>query len=68
MADDMDLAATIADQHLARSINAARKPVPAGAPGICDECGDDMPRLIGGRCAPCRDGHRANTRIGKVRQ
>ena len=26
-----------------------------GGPGICDLCGEDMPRLINGVCAPCRD-------------
>ena len=26
-----------------------------GEPGECDKCGEDMPRLVGGVCAPCRD-------------
>lgn len=30
--------------------------IPAGEPGDCDECGDTMPRLVGGLCAFCRDG------------
>ena len=29
-----------------------------GVPGICDLCGEDMPRLINGVCAPCRDRHK----------
>lgn len=29
--------------------------IPKGVPGICDLCGEDMPRLINGVCAPCRD-------------
>lgn len=30
--------------------------IPCGEPGICRECGGDSKRLVGGRCAPCRDG------------
>lgn len=56
MADEMDFAAELEEEHLARSISAARQPVPAGEPGECEECGYDRPRLIKGRCAPCRDG------------
>lgn len=55
MADQMDMAADISDFYLQRSIRAARQPVPEGVEGECQECGDDSPRLIGGRCAPCRD-------------
>lgn len=32
--------------------------IPKGFPGICDLCGEDMPRLINGVCAPCRDRHK----------
>ena len=32
--------------------------IPKGIPGICDLCGEDMPRLVGGVCAPCRDRHK----------
>lgn len=32
--------------------------IPKGVPGICDLCGEDMPRLINGVCAPCRDRHK----------
>lgn len=55
MADVVDLAQTIEQEHLARAIAAARVPVPAGAPGICDDCGDESMRIVGGRCAPCRE-------------
>jgi hypothetical protein len=58
MADIVDLANDLEREHLERSLRAARVEVPAGVPGICSECGDDMPRLVGGRCAPCRDGRR----------
>lgn len=58
MADPVDDAQVLQDAYLAHSIAAARRPIPLGAPGVCDECGDDMPRLVNGRCAPCRDGRR----------
>ncbi len=55
MADAADFATVLERQHLERSLAAARQPVPAGEPGECEDCGDDSPRLIDGRCAPCRD-------------
>lgn len=58
MADDVDLATELAREHLERSIRAARAPIPAGVPGECDDCGEDSPRLVGGRRAPCRDRRR----------
>lgn len=54
MADDVDLANAIADRELARAL-AARRPEPMGWAGECWQCGWDAPRLVGGRCAPCRD-------------
>lgn len=56
MADEVDRATEIADAHLAHSITAARAAVPVGVPGECNDCGDDSPRLVHGRCARCRDG------------
>ena len=32
--------------------------IPKGIPGECERCGEDMPRLINGVCAPCRDRHK----------
>lgn len=61
MADAADHAAVLNDQHFERSLRAARVPVPVGVAGECEGCGDDSPRLIGGRCAPCRD-RRSRTR------
>lgn len=58
MADDVDIATALQDNVLAHSIRAARAAVPVGVAGECEECGDDMPRLIGGRCGYCRDGRR----------
>lgn len=56
MADNADFAADQIEIHTARAIEYARRPIPVGVPGICNQCGDDMPRLVNGRCAPCRDG------------
>lgn len=55
MADWADEAAAISDMHLSESIRRARQPVPAGAPGTCDNCDEKSPRLVGGLCAPCRE-------------
>lgn len=56
MADAVDMAGEIEGEHLARALERARVAVPAGVPGVCDDCGEDSPRLVGGRCARCRDG------------
>ena len=29
--------------------------IPPGVPGDCRTCGEPSPRLVGGRCARCRD-------------
>lgn len=58
MADDVDMAVEIADEHLARNIQRARQPIAAGIAGECEQCFEDSPRLVGGRCAFCRDGRR----------
>lgn len=57
MVDIADVANGIMDEHLARGIQSVtRARFDPGEPGECDECGEDMPRLVNGRCAPCRDG------------
>lgn len=56
MADEIDRNADNEQLLLDRQIAAARVPVPEGVPGECEECGADMPRLVGGRCGYCRDG------------
>ncbi|WP_242137357.1 conjugal transfer protein TraR [Sphingomonas sp. TREG-RG-20F-R18-01] len=58
MPDHIDMAVEISDLYLERRIRAARQPVPIGVPGECEQCYEDSPRLVGGRCAPCRDGKR----------
>jgi len=41
----------------ARQLGMAAKvaAIPAGEPGECEKCGEDMPRLVRGVCCPCRD-------------
>ncbi|MDQ1229307.1 conjugal transfer protein TraR [Sphingomonas sp. SORGH_AS_0879] len=56
MADEMDIAVAVGTRELERLIANARQPVPVGVAGECRECGWTSPRLVGGRCAPCRDG------------
>lgn len=56
MADVIDDANGLVEEHLARSLAAARVPIPAGVPGECEGCGEDMPRLVDGQCGFCRDG------------
>lgn len=61
MADDVDFATDIVARATARAVNAVRAAVaaePIAAAGECQMCGDEMPRLVGGRCAPCRDRRR----------
>ena len=31
--------------------------IPKGHPGDCYQCGEPSPRIVRGRCAPCRDLH-----------
>lgn len=58
MADVVDMASEIEAEHLASALRRAATVIPAGAPGICDNCGEDMPRLVDGLCGYCRDGRR----------
>jgi hypothetical protein len=55
VADPVDMANDVAQAALDRSIRSARAPIAIGVPGECEECGDDSPRLVMGRCAPCRE-------------
>lgn len=33
----------------------AKANIPVGEAGICRDCGRESPRLVVGRCAPCRE-------------
>lgn len=61
MADVVDMAAELQDEHLALSLQRARLPIAEGVAGECEQCFEDSPRLVGGRCAFCRDGRRRPT-------
>lgn len=57
MADEADRANEQSEVWLNAALHAATSiPMVPGVPGECERCGDDMPRLVGGLCAPCRDG------------
>ena len=55
MADVADMANDVAQAALDRNIRAASAPIAIGAPGECRVCCEDSPRLVMGRCAPCRE-------------
>ena len=61
MADIADVTAEGMEVQEAANIAKIRRKaaeIPKGKPGECDLCGEDMPRLINGVCAPCRDRHK----------
>ena len=61
MADIADVTGERMEVQEAADIAAIRRKaaeMPKGVPGECERCGEDMPRLINGVCAPCRDRHK----------
>lgn len=58
MADLVDQATALADEHIAHSLARVDRVIPAGVAGECEECGEQMPRLVDGLCGFCRDGRR----------
>ena len=60
MADLGDMAADLQQEHIRHSLSRVAAAIPAGVAGECDNCGEDMPRLVGGLCGFCRDGRRPN--------
>jgi hypothetical protein len=58
MSDEIDLANTNSDllqDAKIKNLRAQAAAIPAGEPGECNECGDQMLRLVNGVCAPCRE-------------
>lgn len=55
LADEAGSLIEMLQQQREASIRREAAAIPAGNPGICDECGDEMGRLVLGVCAPCRD-------------
>lgn len=67
MADWADISDERIDLVVTDSINHARnalEKMPVGAPGECDRCGENMPRLINGTCCKCVDKWR-NQRVSE---
>lgn len=58
MPDEADQAIDLAAEHLAHSLARIDAAIPAGAPGECENCGDEFARLVDGLCGFCRDGRR----------
>lgn len=58
MSDDVDRATALIEHQTERAIAAARVPIAPGAPGECQGCFEEMPRLVGGLCGFCRDGRK----------
>lgn len=58
MADIIDIASEFYQRIEERNISgirAAASEIPEGVAGECVECGLESKRLVGNRCAPCRD-------------
>jgi hypothetical protein len=58
MPDEVEMAASILDEHIARGLSRIDPTIPVGVAGECDGCGEQMPRLVNGLCGFCRDGRR----------
>lgn len=59
-----DLAAQLADAERDAAVKRAQGALfVEGVSGVCDECGEPRPRLVGGRCAYCRDRLSAQSRV-----
>ena len=56
MADEADIAQEREEMYRKAALTNARLPVPKGNPGTCQDCHTYSARLVGGRCAYCRDG------------
>lgn len=58
MSDEAEIADALMQGRIAASLARIDASIPAGVAGVCDDCGETMPRLVGGRCGFCRDGRR----------
>lgn len=56
---DVDLAAEITEAERAALVARVRaQPFVNGVSGVCSECNEKRARIVGGRCAFCRDGRK----------
>lgn len=53
--DDIDRLQEIRDLENEAFVRQAAREIPKGEPGVCKDCFCHSPRLVAGRCAPCRD-------------
>jgi len=58
MPDAADFASELVDASVAAATARIDAKMPAGVAGECEDCGEFMPRLVGGLCGYCRDGRR----------
>ncbi len=58
MSDEIDRVQDAQAIHITAALSRISANIPAGVRGECEECGAEMPRLVGGRCGFCRDGRR----------
>ena len=59
MADEADMAHEREEEHRIMSLRKIlMQKFDTGVSGECDKCGEEMPRLVNGVCAPCRDRRR----------
>lgn len=56
MSDIVDMASGIEAEILASRLARIDPVIPAGVAGECEDCGEQMPRLVDGRCGFCRNG------------
>ncbi|MDH7971749.1 conjugal transfer protein TraR [Sphingomonas sp. AR_OL41] len=56
MADEAEIAFDVSQALVERGLAGIARALPPGVAGVCAECGENMPRLVGGRCGFCRDG------------
>lgn len=58
MSDIVDLAQQLEAERVVWALARISGTIPVGTQGECDGCGENMPRLVDGRCGYCRDGRR----------
>lgn len=59
MSDEADIAHEFEEAHRVANLRKAlMQKFDTGISGECENCGEEMPRLVRGVCAPCRDGRR----------
>jgi len=55
LADEVDIANDYAERMREAALQSIIRDIPKGAPGECDECGNETARIVNGLCARCRE-------------